>query len=65
MSDRPSDETPQTMSTDEPATAVAVAEEEPKAEADGYTYNTITEDDLGSLSFDDAIDQTIVALRRG
>jgi small subunit ribosomal protein S1 len=37
----------------------------PAAENDGYTYNTITEDDLGSLSFDDAVDQTMVAFDEG
>jgi small subunit ribosomal protein S1 len=36
-----------------------------KPSNDGYTYNTITEDDLGSLTFDEAIDQTLVAFDEG
>jgi small subunit ribosomal protein S1 len=41
------------------------AEAAPAGESDGYRYHTITEDDLGSLSFDDAVDQTMVAFDEG
>jgi len=66
MSDLTSDETPETVAAESQGAHGAVAvEEHPAADADGYTYNTITEDDLGSLSFDEAVDQTIVAFDEG
>ncbi len=43
-----------------PATPAApAADEVPAGTADGYVFNKITEDDLGTLSFDDAVDQTM------
>jgi small subunit ribosomal protein S1 len=53
--------TPETaaQATSEPAA------EAPKPSENGFTYNTITEDDLGPLSFDEAVDQTIVAFDEG
>ncbi|MFZ0059900.1 MAG: S1 RNA-binding domain-containing protein, partial [Acidimicrobiales bacterium] len=49
-----------------PATPAApAADEVPAGTADGYVFNKITEDDLGSLSFDDAVDQTMVAFDEG
>jgi small subunit ribosomal protein S1 len=79
MSDETSGETPAATidaGTTEEA-GLPVAEEAPQLEAsqpdetaakpseNGYTYNTITEDDLGPLSFDEAIDQTLVAFDEG
>ncbi len=52
----------------EPAATEATPEpaaETPKPSENGYTYNTITEDDLGPVSFDEAIDQTLVAFDEG
>ncbi len=74
MSDEMSGETPaatiEAGPTDEvelPATEAAPepATETPKPSDNGYTYNTITEDDLGPLSFDEAVDQTLVAFDEG
>jgi small subunit ribosomal protein S1 len=74
MSDETSGEAPAaTIDADateavEPAATEAAPEpaaEAPKPSENGYTYNTITEDDLGPLSFDEAIDQTLVAFDEG
>jgi small subunit ribosomal protein S1 len=64
LPDEPSEATP----VDEPVMTGEVettTEPAPAAESDGYTFNKITEDDLGTLSFDDAVDQTMVAFDEG
>ena len=67
MSETPPPEPSSPPAVDEAAapSPAEPAEAAPAGESDGYRYHTITEDDLGSLSFDDAVDQTMVAFDEG
>ncbi|HXZ83449.1 MAG TPA: 30S ribosomal protein S1 [Acidimicrobiales bacterium] len=48
-----------------PSPAEPAVGETPAGEAGSYTFQTITEDDLGALSFDDAVSETMVAFDDG
>jgi small subunit ribosomal protein S1 len=64
LSDEPSPPEPAEEAA-APSSAVPTAGETSAGGVDGYAFQKITEDDLGSLSFDDAVDQTMVAFDEG